>query len=427
MRVLVIGGGAREHALVARLAAEPDIGALVCAPGNPGIARQAKVAIIDPGNLDAVSELTERERIDFTIVGPELPLSLGIADRFAADGRLLFGPTAAAARLESSKAFAKALMSRHGVPTARFQACEAPDEAMATIASREFGFPVVLKADGLAAGKGVVIADDRSSAEAAIRETMRDRKFGAAGDRLVVEECLSGPEVSFFAISDGSRAVPIGTAQDHKRIFDGDRGANTGGMGAFAPSPLVDGELEARIMQEIVDPVIAGMAAEGHAFRGFLYAGLMLTPNGPKVIEFNVRLGDPEAQVVLPLVAEPLLPLLFAAASGRLAQPRVRIGRGALVGVVLASRGYPESSESGRPISGIEAAEAVAGVDLYHAGTAMRGGQLVTAGGRVLTIVGRGADYGEAIARAYDGASRIAFDGMQYRRDIGRKALKFEV
>ena len=427
MRVLVIGGGAREHALVARLAAEPDIGALVCAPGNPGIAHQAKVAMIDPGNLDAVSELTERERIDFTIVGPELPLSRGIADRFAADGRLLFGPTAAAARLESSKAFAKALMSRHGIPTARFQTCETPDEAMATIASREFGFPVVLKADGLAAGKGVVIADDRSSAEAAIRETMRDRKFGAAGDRLVVEECLSGPEVSFFAISDGSRAVPIGTAQDHKRIFDGDRGPNTGGMGAFAPSPLVDGELEARIMQEIVDPVIAGMAAEGHAFRGFLYAGLMLTPNGPKVIEFNVRLGDPEAQVVLPLVAEPLLPLLFAAASGRLAQPRVRIGRGALVGVVLASRGYPESSESGRPISGIEAAEAVAGVDLYHAGTAMRGGQLVTAGGRVLTIVGRGADYGEAIARAYDGASRIAFDGMQYRRDIGRKALKFEV
>jgi phosphoribosylamine--glycine ligase len=427
MRVLVIGGGAREHALVARLAAERDVDALVCAPGNPGIARQATVAAIDPGNLNAVSELAERERIDFTIVGPELPLSLGIADRFAADGRLLFGPTAAAARLESSKAFAKALMSRHRIPTARFRTCETPDEAMAAIASREFGFPVVLKADGLAAGKGVVIADARSSAEAAIRDAMRDRKFGAAGDRLVVEECLSGPEVSFFAISDGSRAVPIGTAQDHKRIFDGDRGPNTGGMGAFAPSPLIGRELEARIMQEIVDPVIAGMAAEGQAFRGFLYAGLMLTPNGPKVIEFNVRLGDPEAQVVLPLVEEPLLPLLFAAASGRLTQARVRVGRSALVGVVLASRGYPESSESGQPISGIEAAEAVAGVDLYHAGTAMRGGQLVTAGGRVLTIVGRGADYGEAIARAYDGVSRLAFDGMQYRRDIGRKALKFEV
>jgi len=427
MRVLVIGGGAREHALVARLAAERDVDALVCAPGNPGIARQATVAAIDPGNLDAVSELAECERIDFTIVGPELPLSLGIADRFAADGRLLFGPTAAAARLESSKAFAKALMSRHRIPTARFRTCETADEAMAAIASREFSFPVVLKADGLAAGKGVVIADDRSSAEAAIRDAMRDRKFGAAGDRLVVEECLSGPEVSFFAISDGSHAVPIGTAQDHKRISDGDRGPNTGGMGAFAPSPLVGRELEARILQEIVDPVIAGMAAEGQAFRGFLYAGLMLTPSGPKVIEFNVRLGDPEAQVVLPLVEEPLLPLLFAAASGRLTQARVRIGRGALVGVVMASRGYPESSESGQPISGIEAAEAIAGVDLYHAGTAMRGGQLVTAGGRVLTIVGRGADYGEAIARAYDGVSRIAFDGMQYRRDIGRKALKFEV
>ena len=427
MRVLVIGGGAREHALVARLAAERDVDALVCAPGNPGIARQATVAAIDPGNLDAVSELAECERIDFTIVGPELPLSLGIADRFAADGRLLFGPTAAAARLESSKAFAKALMSRHRIPTARFRTCETPDEAMAAIASREFSFPVVLKADGLAAGKGVVIADDRLSAEAAIRDAMRDRKFGAAGDRLVVEECLSGPEVSFFAISDGSHAVPIGTAQDHKRISDGDRGPNTGGMGAFAPSPLVGRELEARILQEIVDPVIAGMAAEGQAFRGFLYAGLMLTPSGPKVIEFNVRLGDPEAQVVLPLVEEPLLPLLFAAASGRLTQARVRIGRGALVGVVMASRGYPESSESGQPISGIEAAEAIAGVDLYHAGTAMRGGQLVTAGGRVLTIVGRGADYGEAIARAYDGVSRIAFDGMQYRRDIGRKALKFEV
>jgi phosphoribosylamine--glycine ligase len=425
MRVLVIGGGAREHALVARLGAERDVDAVVCAPGNPGIARLAAVAAIDPANLDAMSELAERERIDFTIVGPELPLSLGIADRFAADGRLLFGPTAAAARLESSKAFAKAFMSRHRIPTARFHTCETSDEAMAAL--REFGFPVVLKADGLAAGKGVVIADDRSSAEAAVRDAMRDRKFGAAGDRLVVEECLNGSEVSFFAISDGSRAVPIGTAQDHKRIFDGDRGPNTGGMGAFAPSPLVDRELEARIMREIVDPVIAGMAAEGQPFRGFLYAGLMLTSNGPKVIEFNVRLGDPEAQVVLPLVEEPLLPLLFAAASSRLAQPRVRIARGALVGVVLASRGYPESSESGRPISGIEAAEAVAGVDLYHAGTAMRGGQLVTAGGRVLTIVGRGADYGEAIARAYDGASRIAFDGMQYRRDIGRKALTFEV
>src|SRR5207245_9098130 len=302
---------------VARLAADRDAGDILAAPGNPGIARLARTAAVDFGNVAAIAALAEREQIDLTLVGPELPLSLGVADRFASDGRLLFGPSAAAARLESSKAFAKAFMARHSVPTARFRTCESADAALATLRSGEFGLPIVLKADGLAAGKGVVVADDRAAAERAVVDAMRDRKFGAAGDGLVIEECLQGPEVSFFCIVDGARAVPIGTAQDHKRIFDEDRGPNTGGMGAFAPSPLVDGELEARIMQEIVDPVIAGMAAEGHAFRGFLYAGLMLTPNGPRVIEFNVRLGDPEAQVVLPLVAEPLLPLLFAAASGR--------------------------------------------------------------------------------------------------------------
>src|SRR5436309_389011 len=332
MRVLVIGGGGREHALVARLDADRDVGELLVVPGNPGIARLARTVSVDTGDLDGVLALTDREQIDLTVVGPELPLSRGVADRFAAEGRLLFGPTAAAARLESSKAFAKAFMARHGVPTARFRTCTSLGDARESVHTGEFGFPLVVKADGLAAGKGVVIAGDVAAAEAAVTAAMSERRFGAAGDSVVLEECLTGPEVSFFAISDGTRAVPIGTAQDHKRIFDDDRGPNTGGMGAFAPSPLVDGELEARIMQEIVDPVIAGMAAEGHAFRGFLYAGLMLTPNGPKVIEFNVRLGDPEAQVVLPLVAEPLLPLLFAAASGRLAQPRVRIGRGALVG-----------------------------------------------------------------------------------------------
>jgi phosphoribosylamine--glycine ligase len=423
MRVLVIGSGAREHALVARLATEPGVDRIVCAPGNPGIARQARIVSIDLAKPETASELAEREQIDFTIVGPELPLSLGIADRFAAERRLLFGPTARAARLESSKAFAKTFMSRHRVPTARFRICETTDAAMDAVASREFGFPVVLKADGLAAGKGVVIADDRASAEAAIVGAMRDRRFGAAGDRLVVEECLGGPEVSFFAVSDGTRAVPIGTAQDHKRIFDDDRGPNTGGMGAFGPSPLVDVELETRIMKEIVEPVVSGMAAEGYPFRGFLYVGLMLTASGPRVIEFNVRLGDPEAQVVLPLIDEPLLPVLFAAASGSLTETRVRIGRDVRVGIVLASRGYPDSSESGQPIGGIDDAEAT-GVAVYHAGTAMRDGQLVTAGGRVLTVVGRGDDYAEAITRAYDGAARISFDGMQYRRDIGRKALK---
>ena len=315
-------------------------------------------------------------------------------------------------------------MARHAVPTARFRTCDSVDDGLAVVRSGEFGFPVVLKADGLAAGKGVVIAEDRSSAEAAVVAAMGERRFGAAGDRLVVEECLSGPEVSFFLVCDGVRALPFASAQDHKRIFDDDRGPNTGGMGAFAPSVLLDAALEARIMREIVDPVMAGMAEEGYPFRGFLYVGLMLTADGPKVIEFNVRLGDPETQVILSLVDEPMLPLLVAAAEGRLRQSSCRLGPDKLVGVVVASRGYPESSESGRPIRGIEDAERVAQV--FHAGTAQRDGEIVTAGGRVLTVVGRGASFDDAIARAYDGVSQIHFDGMQYRRDIGRKALARE-
>jgi len=423
MRVLVLGSGAREHALVARLGADRETVALMAAPGNPGIARIARTAPIDLNDSSAVASLAAAERIDVTVVGPELPLSLGLADRFASEGRLLFGPTAAAARLESSKVFAKTFMARHGVPTARFSVAQSMDGARRLIRQNELGFPVVLKADGLAAGKGVVIAEDAAAAEAAIVAAMADRKFGGAGERLVIEECLSGPEVSFFLVCDGTRALSIGSAQDHKRIFDGDRGPNTGGMGAFAPSPLFDAALEARVMQEIVEPVLAGMAAEGHPFQGFLYVGLMLTSSGPKVIEFNVRLGDPEAQVVLPLVDEPLLPILVAAAGGELRQTAVRRGRDSLAGVVLASRGYPESSESGRPIRGVDRAEALQDVAVYHAGTALHGDQLVTAGGRVLTVVGRGPGFADAIARAYSGVEQITFDGMQYRHDIGKKAL----
>jgi phosphoribosylamine--glycine ligase len=423
MRVLVLGSGAREHALVARLASERDVGEILVAPGNPGIAQLARTASIDLADPGAAVSLAEREQIDFTVVGPELPLSLGVADRFSDHGRLLFGPTAGAARLESSKAFAKAFMARHDIPTARFRICESLDDALASVRRDEFGLPIVLKADGLAAGKGVAIAEDRAAAERAITDAMRERKFGAAGDRLVIEECLTGPEVSFFAICDGFRAIPIGTAQDHKRIFDGDRGPNTGGMGAFAPSPLMDAALDARVMREIVNPVIAGMAAEGQPFRGFLFVGLMLTQDGPKVIEFNARLGDPETQVILPLIDEPLLPLLVAGASGSLRAASARMGTDRLAGVVLASRGYPESSESGQPIHGIAEAQAIPGVEVFHAGTALRGGQLVTAGGRVLTVVGRGPDFSDAIARAYAGTLRIQFGGMQFRRDIGKTAL----
>ena len=424
MRVLVLGSGAREHALVARLAADLLPGHLVAAPGNPGIARIARTVPIDLTDIAAVASLAATERIDLTVVGPELPLSLGLADRFGSDRRLLFGPTSAAARLESSKAFAKDFMDRHGVPTARFHIAESLDEARSVARQGTYGFPLVLKADGLAAGKGVVIAEDALAADAAIVAAMSDRKFGTAGERLVIEECLSGPEVSFFLVCDGARAVSIGSAQDHKRILDDDRGPNTGGMGAFAPSPLFDVAFEARVMREIVDPVLTGMAAEGHPFRGFLYVGLMLTSSGPKVIEFNVRLGDPEAQVLLPLIDEPLVPILAAAAGGALPQSSVRRGRNAFTGVVLASRGYPESSESGQPIHGVDRAEAIKGVAVYHAGTALKGERLVTAGGRVLTVVGRGSDFPEAIARAYAGVKEISFDGMQYRSDIGKKALK---
>ncbi len=424
MRVLVLGSGAREHALVARLAADLQPGHLVAAPGNPGIARIARTVPIDLTDIAAVASLAATERIDLTVVGPELPLSLGLADRFGSDRRLLFGPTSAAARLESSKAFAKDFMDRHGVPTARFHIAESLDEARSVARQGTYGFPLVLKADGLAAGKGVVIAEDALAADAAIVAAMSDRKFGTAGERLVIEECLSGPEVSFFLVCDGARAVSIGSAQDHKRILDDDRGPNTGGMGAFAPSPLFDVAFEARVMREIVDPVLTGMAAEGHPFRGFLYVGLMLTSSGPKVIEFNVRLGDPEAQVLLPLIDEPLVPILAAAAGGALPQSSVRRGRNAFTGVVLASRGYPESSESGQPIHGVDRAEAIKGVAVYHAGTALKGERLVTAGGRVLTVVGRGSDFPEAIARAYAGVKEISFDGMQYRSDIGKKALK---
>jgi phosphoribosylamine--glycine ligase len=424
MRVLVVGSGAREHALVSRLASERDVGELLCAPGNPGIRRLARLVPADLSRPDDLVELVAREDVDFTVVGPELPLSLGLVDRLAQRGRLVFGPTAAAARLESSKAFAKAFMARHHVPTARFEVVDSAGAAREALRSGRFGFPVVLKADGLAAGKGVVIAPDLDTAEAAVRDAMDDRRFGNAGLRLVIEECLSGPEVSFFVVADGVRAVAIGAAQDHKRVFDDDRGPNTGGMGAFAPSPLVDEPLHQRVMSEIVGPVVAGMASEGHPFRGFLYVGLMLTAEGPKVIEFNVRLGDPEAQVVLSRIDEPILPLLVAAAAGRLQQTTCRLSSDHLVGVVLASGGYPESFQSGCPIDGIADAEQIPGVAVFHAGTAVRDGRLVTAGGRVLTVVGSGSDFQEAIRRSYAGVDKISFEGMQYRRDIGRKALQ---
>jgi len=423
MKILVVGSGAREHAMAWKLAGERGVTEVLCAPGNPGIAAHARCVSAEIGPPASLLALAVREAVDLTVVGPELPLSLGIVDLFAAEGRPIVGPSRAAAALESSKAFAKRFMERHRIPTARFRLCDSADAAYAAIASGDFGYPVVLKADGLAAGKGVVIAEDRASAEDTVRMTMVDRRFGAAGERLVFEEFLVGEEASYFVLADGRACLSLSSAQDHKRIFDDDRGANTGGMGAFAPSPPLTPEMERRVLDEIVRPVLDGMEREGHPFRGFLYVGLMLTSSGPKVVEFNVRFGDPEAQVVLPRLDEDLSWLLGSAATGVLPSRAARFRDEPHVGVVLAAAGYPESAQTGNVITGTEEASRMPGALVFHAATSQRDGQLVTAGGRVLTVVGRGAGYREAIDVAYRAASCIRFDGMQFRTDIGRKAL----
>jgi len=424
MRVLVVGSGGREHALAAKLGSERAVSYICCAPGNPGMEKIAAVERIDISDTDALLALALRERIDLTVVGPELPLERGLVDRFGEAQCRVFGPTRAASQLECSKVFAKEFMARHGIPTARYRVCTTAEQAFAVVSSGELGVPVVVKADGLAAGKGVVVAANRDEAIDAVRAAMVDHRFGAAGSRVVLEECLVGPEASFFAICDGRRAVPLTSAQDHKRIFDGDRGPNTGGMGAFAPSPLVDGAMQARVMREIVDPVLNGMRAEGAPYSGFLYVGLMLTCDGPRVIEFNVRFGDPEAQVVMPLIASDLHPVLDAAARGALDESSaVSMKPQVSVGVVLASAGYPGEIRVGQPITGLDEANAEPGVMVFHAGTAMKDNQLVTAGGRVLTVVASGTDYAQARDRAYAAAARVRFEGMQYRHDIGLKTL----
>jgi phosphoribosylamine--glycine ligase len=423
MKILVIGGGAREHALAWKLSRERNVTSIFCSPGNPGIASVARCLDADVGDPRALLAVARSQSVDLTVVGPELPLSRGIVDVFMADGRAIVGPSQAAAALESSKAFAKDFMARHNVPTARYHVCESARAALSWIEGDPFGYPLVLKADGLAAGKGVVIVEDRAAAATTIQSMMVERRFGNAGDRIVFEEFLVGQEASYFVLADGTSFLTIGSAQDHKRIFDDDLGPNTGGMGAFAPSPLITTDVERRVIDEIVKPVLGGMQHEGHAYRGFLYVGLMLTADGPKVVEFNVRLGDPETQVVLPMLDEDLSWLLGEAAMGALPSRAARFLPGANVGVVLAAGGYPEAVETGQPISGLDAAAAVPDALVFHAGTSKREGQVVTSGGRVLTVVGRGQNYGAAIETAYRAASCIRFDGMQFRRDIGRKAL----
>ncbi len=421
MRVLVVGSGGREHALAWKLAQSPRLTRLYAAPGNPGIGRLAECVPIRGDAIREVAEFAVRERIDLTVVGPEGPLCLGLADELKRRGCPVFGPGRAAAALEGSKVFAKTLFARHGIPTARFGAFDDPRQARGF--ARVLGGRVVVKADGLAAGKGAIVCTDLTAAEQAIDDLLERRVVGEAGARVVVEERLEGEEVSFFVLTDGEAICPLAAAQDHKAVLDGDQGPNTGGMGAYSPPPVLKPALTRRIVETVIRPTIRAMAAEGRPYRGVLYAGLMLTPEGPQVLEYNVRFGDPECQVLVTRLAEDLLPLCLAVADGKGLPDSVAWRDEAAVCVVLASDGYPGSYPTGYPITGVEAAGSHPGVTVFHAGTAVRDGELVTAGGRVLGVTGRGPDITAARRAAYGAAAEIRFEGMHYRRDIGHRAL----
>ena len=412
MKVLVIGTGGREHALALSLSRDPSVEEVHAAPGNPGIAAFATVHQVDPLDGDDVAGLAEKVGADLVVVGPEAPLVAGVADAVRERGISCFGPSRAAAELEGSKAFAKDVMAEAEVPTAQARVCSTPEEVSAAL--DEFGPPYVVKDDGLAAGKGVVVTDDRDAAAAHAAQC-----FGGAGDRVVIEEFLDGPEVSLFAITDGSTVYPLQPAQDFKRIFDGDEGPNTGGMGAYTPLPWAPPELVPEVLESVLQPTVDEMARRGATFAGLLYAGLALTTRGVRVVEFNARFGDPETQPLLALLDSPLAELLRAAADGRLHEvdpPRWKPG--AAVAVVMASAGYPESSSKGDRIVGTETLTDETDVDVIHAGTADQDGTLVTAGGRVLAVTAVGSSVADARAKAYEGISSISFDGAQWRTDI---------
>jgi phosphoribosylamine--glycine ligase len=423
MKILLVGGGGREHALAWKIAQSPLVEHLWAAPGNPGIAKHARCLDLAVDDADGLAGFATGHDVDLVVVGPEPPLVAGLADRLRARGLAVFGPSARAAAIEGSKAFSKELMARHGIPTARFATHIEP--AAARRYARELGAPLVVKTDGLAAGKGAIVCATLEEADAAIAQCMERREFGAAGATVVIEEFMVGEEASFFALSSGASVLPLAAAQDHKTVFDDDRGPNTGGMGAYTPVPSVDAEMQARIMREIVEPTLAALTAEGAPYQGVLYAGLMLTKEGPKVVEFNCRFGDPECQAIMARMEGDLVPLLDAVARGeKLPRPEPwTSGRRASVCVTVASGGYPGQYTTGREITGVVDASALPGVQVFHAGTARRDGALVTAGGRVLGVTAVAADLPAAIARAYEGVGLIRFEGMHYRTDIGRRAL----
>ncbi|MCC5864273.1 MAG: phosphoribosylamine--glycine ligase [Wenzhouxiangella sp.] len=423
MKVLVVGGGGREHALAWKASQSKLVDEVLVAPGNAGTAAETGLRNVDVAadDIDALLALARQEQVALTIVGPEAPLAAGIVDRFRAAGLKCFGPDAAAARLESSKAFAKDFMARHGIPTAAYAVVTEVEAGLEQVQAMQF--PVVLKADGLAAGKGVVIVDDLDQARTTLSDMLSGQAFGEAGDQVVIEEFLRGEEASFIVIADGEKMLPLASSQDHKRRDDGDLGPNTGGMGAYSPAPVVNDAVHAQIIEQVIAPTLAGMIADGCPFTGFLYAGVMLTEQGPKVLEFNVRFGDPETQPVLMRLKSDLVQTLLQTLDGQLDTLRLDWDPRVALGIVMAAGGYPDGYAKGTPISGLEG-KLPTDLKVFHAGTALDDqGQVVTSGGRVLCVTALGEDVVEAQRRALAGCAKIAFDGGFYRRDIGHRAL----
>ena len=423
MKILVVGGGGREHAIIRALKKSPLCGEIWCAPGNGGISYDAKCKPIKATDLDAMVDFAKQEAFDYVVVAQDDPLALGMVDRLAAVGIPAFGPNAAAARIEASKVFSKDLMKKYSIPTAEYEVFDDPAKAMEYIRGRG-QYPVVVKADGLALGKGVLICQSEAEAKDALKEIMEDKKFGASGNQVVVEEFLTGPEVSVLSFTDGTVIKPMVSSMDHKRALDGDQGLNTGGMGTVAPNPYYTPEIAAQCMETIFLPTIRAMQAEGCPFKGCLYFGLMLTPQGPKVIEYNCRFGDPETQVVLPLLESDLLRIMLATTNGDLKDVEVRFDKGAAACVILASGGYPVAYEKGKEITGLEEGQLPdSDAVIYHAGDALQEGRLVTSGGRVLGVTATASTLPRALKKAYAASDEIFFENMHKRGDIGARAL----
>jgi phosphoribosylamine---glycine ligase len=421
MKVLVVGGGGREHALVWKIAQSPKVAKIYCAPGNAGISEQATIVSIKANDLNGLFQFALSERIDLTVVGPEEPLTKGIVDLFESKGLTIFGSTQKAAELEGSKAFAKEMMKKYHIPTASYEIFEDPKEAKDYI--RKCGAPIVLKADGLAAGKGVIVCKTVEEAFQYVERIMVGKIFGEAGRRVVIEEYLVGEEASYLAFTDGKAILPMASSQDHKPIFDGDEGPNTGGMGAYSPAPVVTDQVHEKILERVLRPLIQGMGEEGRPYKGVLYAGLMIHDHQPKVLEFNARFGDPETQPILMRMKGDLVPILEACIKGNLSQHRIEWDSRASVCVVMASKGYPGDYEKGEAIKGLERVSGMKDVFVFHAATVLKDGRMVTDGGRVLGVTGLGEDVAKAIEKTYEAVRAISWDGVHYRKDIGRKAL----